>query len=327
MCFTWEAVRLAGGAESRGGSGWGVDWCDGSVSKSTPVWNGCRRRADVASERGRGNASTEEIGWLRTLVFIRRLDAWAIPRPDGTFTTRSPSLIRAPRFAEAGKRRFPVLGDRTLLDRLPGGFLRSLPVPSGRYCYRSGFFARRSAEGLQPFRQLKAIVRETRSVTGAEARRRAHHPAPSCSVRGSSEPCDLPPGHRPVAIRRSCRRDPPGPCHAQHDRAFPAPVRVNSDRNCHTLRERANVAGRTTSTPTLAPSSLISPISPSKYQDRHTTTTRSLEKCRSFLSSARSLSTSTTGHDTMPPPPYLPSCFRSHHQQGHDSRSNPVDTR
>ena len=49
----------------------------------------------------------------------------------------------------------------TFLDRLPGGFLQPLPVRFGRYRYRSGFVARRSAEDLALFRQLEAIVRET----------------------------------------------------------------------------------------------------------------------------------------------------------------------
>ena len=48
----------------------------------------------------------------------------------------------------------------TFLDRLPGGFLRPLPVRFGRYRYRSGFVARRSAEDLAPLRRLEAIVRE-----------------------------------------------------------------------------------------------------------------------------------------------------------------------
>ena len=48
----------------------------------------------------------------------------------------------------------------TFLDRLPGAFLRPLPVRFGRYRYRSGFVARRSAEDLAPLRRLEAIVRE-----------------------------------------------------------------------------------------------------------------------------------------------------------------------
>ena len=48
----------------------------------------------------------------------------------------------------------------TFLDRLPGGFLQPLPVRFGRYRYRSGFVARRSAEDLAPLRRLEAIVRE-----------------------------------------------------------------------------------------------------------------------------------------------------------------------
>ena len=49
----------------------------------------------------------------------------------------------------------------TFLERLPGAFLRPLPVELGRYRYRSGFVARRSAEDLVPFRRFEAIVRET----------------------------------------------------------------------------------------------------------------------------------------------------------------------
>ena len=48
----------------------------------------------------------------------------------------------------------------TFLDRLPGGFLQPLPVRFGRYRYRSGFVARRSAEDLAPLRRLEALVRE-----------------------------------------------------------------------------------------------------------------------------------------------------------------------
>ncbi len=49
----------------------------------------------------------------------------------------------------------------TFLERLPGASIRPLPVTLGRYHYRSGFVARRSAEDLPPFRCLEAIVRET----------------------------------------------------------------------------------------------------------------------------------------------------------------------
>ena len=48
-----------------------------------------------------------------------------------------------------------------LLERLPGAFLRPLPLAFGRFRYRSGFVARRSAEDVAPFRRLEAIVRET----------------------------------------------------------------------------------------------------------------------------------------------------------------------
>ena len=48
-----------------------------------------------------------------------------------------------------------------LLERLPGGLVRPLPVDIGRYRYRSGFVARRSAEDLPPFRALEQAVRDT----------------------------------------------------------------------------------------------------------------------------------------------------------------------
>ena len=47
------------------------------------------------------------------------------------------------------------------LDRLPGLVLRPLPVEFGRYRYRTGFVARRSAEELPPFRRFEAILRDT----------------------------------------------------------------------------------------------------------------------------------------------------------------------
>ena len=49
----------------------------------------------------------------------------------------------------------------TFLERLPGRFLRPVPVALGRFRYRSGFVARRSAEDLAPFRRFEAIVRDT----------------------------------------------------------------------------------------------------------------------------------------------------------------------
>ena len=47
----------------------------------------------------------------------------------------------------------------TFLERLPWLFLRPLPVAFGRYRYRSGFVARRSAEELPPFRRFEAMLR------------------------------------------------------------------------------------------------------------------------------------------------------------------------
>ena len=46
------------------------------------------------------------------------------------------------------------------LERLPGEFLRALPVETGHSRYRSGYVVRRSAEELPPFRRLVQIVRE-----------------------------------------------------------------------------------------------------------------------------------------------------------------------
>lgn len=47
------------------------------------------------------------------------------------------------------------------LERLPGQFIRPLPVEIGKSRYRSGCVVRRSAEELPPFRRLLQIVRET----------------------------------------------------------------------------------------------------------------------------------------------------------------------
>ena len=46
----------------------------------------------------------------------------------------------------------------TFLERLPGLFLRPLPVAFGRYDYRTGFVARRAAEDLAPFRLFEDIL-------------------------------------------------------------------------------------------------------------------------------------------------------------------------
>ena len=53
----------------------------------------------------------------------------------------------------------------TFLERLPGLFLRPLPIAFGRYRYRTGFVARRSAEDLPPFKRLETIVRDTALVS------------------------------------------------------------------------------------------------------------------------------------------------------------------
>ena len=47
------------------------------------------------------------------------------------------------------------------LDGLAGPKLRPLPLKFGRYRYRAGFIARRSAEDLAPFQALEKTVRET----------------------------------------------------------------------------------------------------------------------------------------------------------------------
>ena len=54
-----------------------------------------------------------------------------------------------------------------LVERLPGAFVRPLPLQFGRFRYRSGFVARRSAEKTEAFRRLEALVRDT--ALGAEA--------------------------------------------------------------------------------------------------------------------------------------------------------------
>ena len=53
-----------------------------------------------------------------------------------------------------------------LVDHLPGAFVRPLPLEFGRFRYRSGFVARRSAEKADAFRRLEVLVRET--ALGAE---------------------------------------------------------------------------------------------------------------------------------------------------------------
>ena len=47
------------------------------------------------------------------------------------------------------------------IERLPDKVLRPLPVAFGRFPYRSGFVARRTAEDLAPFRVLQDVLRET----------------------------------------------------------------------------------------------------------------------------------------------------------------------
>jgi len=49
----------------------------------------------------------------------------------------------------------------TFFDLLSGGFPQLLLVRFGRFHYRTGFVARRSAEHLAPMRDLEAIVRKS----------------------------------------------------------------------------------------------------------------------------------------------------------------------
>ena len=48
-----------------------------------------------------------------------------------------------------------------LIERLPGAFLRPLPLAFERFRHRSGFAARRSAEETEALRRLEALVRDT----------------------------------------------------------------------------------------------------------------------------------------------------------------------
>ena len=56
------------------------------------------------------------------------------------------------------------------LEALAAPKLRPLPLKFGRYRYRAGFIARRSAEDLAPFRALEETVRDT------ALRRDSHQP-------------------------------------------------------------------------------------------------------------------------------------------------------
>ena len=48
-----------------------------------------------------------------------------------------------------------------LIERLPGAFMRPLPLAFERFRHRSGFVARRSAEETEALRRLEALVRDT----------------------------------------------------------------------------------------------------------------------------------------------------------------------
>ena len=77
-------------------------------------------------------------------------------------STCRPSRAPAHQAVRDGQRLLPRLGLAvTFLERLSGEFLQPLPVAFGQFAHRSGFVAGRSAKHLAPFRQLKAIVRET----------------------------------------------------------------------------------------------------------------------------------------------------------------------
>ena len=79
-------------------------------------------------------------------------------RPDAREDRPAGGHGRAP---PDGRRPLPRLALAHLPRPASGAFLRPLPVRFDRYRYRAGFVARRSAENLAPFRQLKAILRET----------------------------------------------------------------------------------------------------------------------------------------------------------------------
>ena len=89
------------------------------------------------------------------------LDA-LLDRLGATVPTRVKTVLRAGTAGLLLMAGSPYLAwlSLTFLDRLPGAFLRPLPVRFGRYPYRTGFVARRSAEDLAPLRQLEAIVRD-----------------------------------------------------------------------------------------------------------------------------------------------------------------------
>ena len=103
------------------------------------------------------------------------------PPPPGTAARTSPSSLPAvldALYAYTGKRVQTVVRADTVglfllaagpwLAWLPLNFLgglaapkfRPLPLRFGRYRYRAGFIARRSAEDLAPFRLLEETVRD-----------------------------------------------------------------------------------------------------------------------------------------------------------------------
>ena len=51
----------------------------------------------------------------------------------------------------------PIPSSAAMRSPVPGAFLRPVPVTFGRFRYRSGFIARRSAEDLPSFRRLEAL--------------------------------------------------------------------------------------------------------------------------------------------------------------------------
>ena len=92
----------------------------------------------VAGERHPLLAARAAVGDLSGYPWID----YGGPAPAGTAAPTDPSSLPA------------------VLDALAGPKLRPLPLKFGRYRYRAGFIARRSAEDLAPFQQLEETVRD-----------------------------------------------------------------------------------------------------------------------------------------------------------------------
>ena len=131
----------------------------------------------VAGERHPLLAARAAVGDLSGYPWID----YGGPAPAGTAAPTDPSSLPAvldALYAYAGKRVKTVVRADTLglflletgpwlawlplnfLDALAGPKLRPLPLKFGRYRYRAGFIARRSAEDLAPFQQLEETVRD-----------------------------------------------------------------------------------------------------------------------------------------------------------------------